>query len=109
MRLLSRKEEMLLLAIRALQDDDLAYGITIRDHIENFTGIRWMFGAIYSPLGRLVDHGYVETYESAPLPEPGGRRKILYRLTASGVRALLDQRRINAALWENQPAPAEEK
>jgi PadR family transcriptional regulator len=109
MRLLSRKEEMLLLAIRALQDDDRAYGIAIRDHIETFTGIRWMFGAIYSPLGRLVNHGYVETYESAPIPEPGGRRKILYRLTPSGVRALLDQRRINAALWENLAAPAEEK
>jgi len=109
MRLLSRKEEMLLLAIRNLQDDDRAYGITIQDHIARTTGVRWMFGAIYSPLGRLVDHGYVETYESAPLSEPGGRRKILYRLTPAGLRALLDQRRINAALWQAGPEPVEEK
>ena len=109
MRLLSRKEEMLLLAIRNLQDEDRAYGITIQDHISQTTGVRWMFGAIYSPLGRLVDHGYVETYESDPLPEPGGRRKILYRLTPAGLRALLDQRRINAALWQAGPNPVEEE
>ena len=71
MKLVSRKEEMLLLAVWAIQDSEGAYGVTIRRYIERKTGIKWLFGAIYAPLGRLVDSGYVETYESNPLPERG--------------------------------------
>lgn len=103
MKLLSRKEEMLLLAVWSLQDKEGAYGVTIRRHIEAKTGIRWLFGAIYAPLGRLVDTGYVETYTSDPLPERGGRRKILYRLTPTGEGALLRVREINTALWLDIP------
>ena len=104
MRLLSRKEEMILLAIWKLQNDGGAYGVTIRDYIERMTGIKWLFGAIYGPLGRLVDYGYVESYESDPLPERGGRRKILYRLTSKGKTELLTVRRLNKALWQDVPS-----
>ena len=103
MRLLSRKEEMILLAIWKLQNDDGAYGVTIRNYIEKITGIRWLFGAIYGPLGRLVDYGYVESYESDPLPERGGRRKILYRLTHKGKTELLTVNKLNKALWLDVP------
>ena len=103
MRLLSRKEEMILLAIWKLQNDDGAYGVTIRNYIEKITGIRWLFGAIYGPLGRLVDYGYVESYESDPLPERGGRRKILYRLTHKGKTELLTVNKLNKALWQDVP------
>ena len=100
MRLLSRKEELILLAIWKLQDREGAYGVTIRDYIEKMTGLRWLFGAIYSPLGRLVENGLVEDYESDPLPERGGRRKILYRLTDDGKSALLMVRELSASFWE---------
>jgi DNA-binding PadR family transcriptional regulator len=101
MRFLSRKEEIILLAVWKLQDN--AYGVSIREYIVEKTGCNWLFGAIYSPLGRLVDHGYVESYESDPLPERGGRRKILYRLTEYGKKALLELKTINNALWMDIP------
>ncbi len=101
MRFLSRKEEIILLAVWKLQAN--AYGVTIRQYIEEKTGRKWLFGAIYSPLGRLVDNGYVESYESDPLPERGGRRKILYRLTEYGKKALLEIYAINTALWNDIP------
>ena len=101
MRLLSRKEEMLLLAVWKLQEN--AYGVTIRDYIEQKTGVKWLFGAVYSPLGRLVDWGLVESFESDPLPERGGRRKILYRLTAEGKNALLVIKEMNTAMWVDLP------
>lgn len=97
---------MILLAIWKLQDN--AYGVTIREYIERMTGVKWLFGAIYSPLGRLVDAGCVESYESDPLPERGGRRKTLYRLTKSGIEALLRVRELNMALWMDIP-PLTEK
>ena len=103
MRLLSRKEEIILLAVWKLENQDGAYGVTIRSYIEQMTGISWLFGAIYAPLGRLVDYGYVESYESVPLPERGGRRKILYRLTQAGIEALLKVKTMNTCLWGDVP------
>lgn len=104
MKLLSRKEELILLAIWKLQDGDGAYGVTIREYIERMTGISWLFGAVYSPLSRLVRDGLVESCESEPLPERGGRRKILYRLTDDGKDALRAAREMNAAFWDDVPS-----
>ena len=103
MKLLSRKEELILLAIWKLQDGEGAYGVTIRKYIERMTGIAWLFGAIYSPLARLVRSGLVEVRESDPLPERGGRRKILYRLTEEGKDALRAAKELNASLWSDAP------
>ena len=102
MRLLSRKEEMILLAIWKLQEN--AYGVTIREYIENKTGVKWLFGAIYSPLGRMLDWNYIESYESDPMPERGGRRKTLYRLTDDGKNALLTVKELNSSLWLDIPS-----
>jgi len=104
MKLLSRKEELILLAVWKLQDRAGAYGVTIREYIERMTGIVWLFGAIYSPLARLVKNEYVEAFESDPLPERGGRRKILYRLTEDGKNALRAMRELNDSLWEDAPS-----
>jgi len=104
MKLLSRKDELILLAVWKLQDREGAYGVTIREYIERMTGISWLFGAIYSPLARSVKNEYVETFESDPLPERGGRRKILYRLTEDGKNALRAMREMNTSLWEDAPS-----
>ncbi len=101
MRLLSRKEELILLAVWKLQDN--AYGVTIREYIEKNTGQKWLFGAIYSPLGRLVDNRLVESYESDPTSERGGRRKTLYRLTAEGKQALIEIQDVNTQMWMDIP------
>ena len=93
---------MILLAVWKLQDN--AYGVTIREYIEKMTGVKWLFGAIYNPLGRLVEMGQVESYESDPVPERGGRRKTLYRLTPAGKKELIRIRELNAAMWEDIPS-----
>ena len=51
MKLLSRSEEIVLLAIWKLQGN--AYGVTIRQQIKNDTGQDWSIGAIYAPLHRI--------------------------------------------------------
>jgi len=104
MKFLSRKEELILLAVWKLQDQQGAYGVTIREYIERMTGIAWLFGAIYSPLARLVKNEYIEACESDPIPERGGRRKILFRLTEDGKNALRAMRELNTSLWEDAPS-----
>ena len=109
MRLLSRKEELILLAIWKLQNGEGAYGVTIREYIERMTGIAWLFGAIYSPLARLLKHSLVEACESEPLPERGGRRKVLYRLTEDGKAALRAMKDLNVSLWDDAPSLLENR
>ena len=44
--------------------------------------------ALYTALDRLREKGLVSSYESAPTPERGGRRKRLYRLEPTGAESL---------------------
>lgn len=98
MKLLSRIEEIILLAIWRLGDD--AYGMTIRKAVIEATGKNWLLGAIYGPLGRLLKNGYVACEKGQPLPERGGRAKVYYRLTREGKDALWQIHRVNNFIWK---------
>ncbi len=101
MRLLTRAEEFILLAVWRLQDD--AYSIPIRKQISQITGRNWSLGAVYMPLERLVKKGYLDSYLSETTPERGGRHKRIYRLTPEGKRALIRIREVEQAMWAGIP------
>ena len=101
MRLISRLEEIILLAIWRLGAD--AYGLAILEEIRKATGKVLLTGSIYASLGRLLKHGLVESFEGDPVPERGGRRKIYYRITPDGRQALEEIRKISSAIWANIP------
>jgi len=98
MKLLSRIEEIILMAIWRLGDD--AYGMAIREEVIRATGKPWLLGAIYGPLGRLHKNGYISSVQGDPTPERGGRAKVFYALTREGRDALSEVRRINATIWK---------
>ena len=102
MRLISRIEEIILLSIWRLQDN--AYGITILEEVAKATGKTWLTGSIYASLGRLLKRKLVISIEGEPTPERGGRRKIYYRLTKEGQKALVEIKRLNALAWNDLPA-----
>ncbi len=79
-------EILLMLAVMRLDDD--AYGVTIREELENETSRALTLGTVYKTLGRLEDKGYLRSRTSAPVAERGGRRKKLYELSASGLEAV---------------------
>lgn len=83
---LAEFELYLMLAITRLGDD--AYGVTIRQEIEERTGRPVSIGAVYATLGRLGDKGFVDFRESDPLPVQGGRSRKYFNLTAAGRKAL---------------------
>jgi DNA-binding PadR family transcriptional regulator len=78
-------ELIVLAALERLGED--AYGITVRNEIEERTGRAVSIGAVYATLGRLGDKGYVTFRVSEPTPVRGGRARKHARLTASGQRA----------------------
>jgi len=101
MKLLSRIEEIILLAVWRLQDE--AYGISICEEVARATGETWQPGAIYGPLSRLHRKRLLKTTRGEPTPERGGRSKTYYHLTPHGRRALQQVRRINARIWSDIP------
>ncbi|MBD3412827.1 MAG: hypothetical protein GF421_00145 [Candidatus Aminicenantes bacterium] len=102
MRLLSRSEELVLLAVWKLQED--AYCIPIRQELIEVTGKKWSFGSIYDPLDRLERKGLLKSYLTEPVKERGGRSKRIYRLTSLGKKSLMEIRSIQDALWDRIPS-----
>ncbi len=101
MESLSRTEEHILLAVHELGND--AYGITIREHLQEHLGKRFSVGAVYVPLDRLTSRGLLKATETEPRAERGGRRKRVYRMTAKGVAALKDTKTLQDKMWKKIP------
>lgn len=101
MRFLSRIEEILLIAIWKLGDN--AYGITIRKQVAKDTGVKWVSGAIYGTLARLLKNGYVVAAKGEPTAERGGRHKIYYTLSKTGKEKLAQIQELNNNLWLQVP------
>ena len=84
-------EHLVLLALARLGDD--AYGVTIRQTVEDRTGRQPSFGAIYSTLRRLEQKGLVRSYMGEPEAVRGGRAKKHVVLTPRGRAAMRDAHR----------------
>ncbi len=80
-------EQLILFALLQLGDE--AYGVTIRETIEERTGRVVSAGAIYTALGRLEDRGMVVSRRESPQGRAGRPRKY-YGLRPEGARALKD-------------------
>jgi DNA-binding PadR family transcriptional regulator len=89
-------EEWALLAIVAL--DGEAYGVSIHDKLQR-AGMEASLGAIYTSLERLEEKGFVRSGLGDASPSRGGRRKRLFRVTASGKQALAATQEIRGRLW----------
>ncbi|MBA3243235.1 MAG: helix-turn-helix transcriptional regulator [Acidobacteria bacterium] len=84
-------EELVLLAVLVLGDN--AYGVSIRDLIEQETGRNVSFGAIYTTLERLKTKGYISSRQGEPTQERGGRAKRYFRIEGVGETALSEAQR----------------
>ncbi len=101
MKLLTRAEEMILLAIWQLRDE--AYCIPIHQRISEIAAENWSLGAIYMPLDRLVKRSYLVSRLSDATPERGGRHKRIYSLTKEGKEALKKVQEVQKAMWAQIP------
>jgi PadR family transcriptional regulator PadR len=106
LNLLTRAEELILLAIWRLKDN--AYCIPIHEQVSSITREKLSLGSIYMPLDRLVKKGYLESYLSEATPERGGRHKRIYKLTHEGLKALQKIRNVQDRMWRGIPDLYEE-
>lgn len=101
MKELTLLEQMILAAIIALKDD--AFGVSIRKRAAKMTGKRLMYGTLYNALDQLLRKGYVTKTKGTTASARGGRPRIYYSLTPSGVSALRASYNLHCAIWDSIP------
>jgi len=95
--MLSRTDEMILLAVWRLRDN--AYGVTIAEILTRTSGKKWVLGAVYVPLERLEKKGFLSSRLGKTTHRRGGRSKRLYTLTKEGFSVLIHTKTRDQAIW----------
>jgi PadR family transcriptional regulator PadR len=103
--LLGELEQLVLLAVTA--QPDTAYAVSIRDEIEDRTGIAVGRGSVYVTLDRLNRKGYLASWRGEPTAERGGKAKRLFSITPEGRRALASAERAIARMRQARPIRGE--
>ncbi len=98
MELLTKLEELVLIAVLKLKDG--AYGIAIYKFIVAITGKDVSVSSVYFPLERLVKKGFLHASKGDPTPKRGGMSKRYYRLTRPGIKALRENRSLSQTAWK---------
>jgi DNA-binding PadR family transcriptional regulator len=98
MELLTKLEELVLIAVLKLRDK--AYSVSIFEFVVSITGKEVSVSSVYFPLERLVRKGYLECFQGEPTPRRGGMSKRYYRLTRTGVKALEENRSLSQTAWK---------
>ena len=103
---LTIQEEIVLTTIWRLGDK--AYGVAIRQKVEEITYKRFMYGTLYNTLSQLLRKGFVLKEKGEPTPERGGRSKMFYRITPAGLKMMQNTRELHQSIWDGLPDMATE-
>ncbi len=94
-------EELVLLTCALLVNS--AYSVTVGAEIEQQTGRTITLSTVHTALYRLEKKGFVESYMGGTTGERGGRRKRLYRITATGFDTLQQAKELRSRMWDMMP------
>jgi PadR family transcriptional regulator, regulatory protein PadR len=95
-------ELILLLTILRLGDD--AYGVPLARELSTLRGRDVSVGSVYAALDRLELKGLIASSLGKSSPERGGRAKRYFRVSADGIRAVQETRRVLTGLWKALPS-----
>jgi PadR family transcriptional regulator, regulatory protein PadR len=90
-------EEIVLLALARCEPE--AYGMRIRQEIEDQTGRAVAIGAVYAVLERLEDKGLIARAEPPDGPDRDPRARRFFAITAAGTAALEETAALRDRLW----------
>jgi len=91
-------EQLVLLAVLRLGDE--AYGMAVRQELEDRTGRDVSYGAVYTTLDRLAKKGFVQHELGDSTPERGGRARKYFRVEPAGRAALRESREVLDIMWD---------
>ena len=99
MKNITRKEELIILAILNLQKS--AYLIAIKNYLSKLQGKNVSLTSVHLPLSRLEKSELITSRFGDATAVRGGRRKKIYSLTKAGLEALYSYKKISDLLWDN--------
>ena len=102
---LGELEQMILWTVLRLGDE--AYGLAVRDHLEERAGRSVARGAVYTTLDRLVSKGYLEARLADADESRAGRPRRYVTVTDTGREALREARNAFVSLWSGLEAAVE--
>jgi len=102
---LSELEQLVLLAL--LRQEREAYGVSIRQEIEETGGRPVSIAAVYAALDRLQRQSMVTSWLSGPTPERGGRAKKHFAIQPAGAAALRESREVMDRMWDGLQSHAD--
>jgi len=94
-------EEMVLLTVAAQHDQ--AYGVSIKDSLEEELKRSINISAVHMALKRIADKGFVNSHYGGITKKRGGRRKKFYIITITGKQALDRQYEIRCNIYRRIP------
>lgn len=95
-------EHVVMLSILSLADN--AYGVTIRENLNEMIGREVAIGALYSTAERLEKKGLLSSFKRDATAERGGKAKRFFTVTALGIKALEETKKQLDILWQQLPA-----
>lgn len=97
-------EEIVLLTVGVLYDE--AYGVAIKDEIEQRLDRKVSVGALQAALRRMETKGYLSSRYGEATKARGGKRKKYFTITAYGKKALEYAKDVRLDLWNDIPGLA---
>ena len=102
---LGELEQMILWTVLRLGDD--AYGLAVRDQLEQRAGRSVARGAVYTTLDRLVGKGYLGSRLADADANRAGRPRRYFSVTEPGRAALKEARDAFVNVWSGLEAAVE--
>jgi PadR family transcriptional regulator, regulatory protein PadR len=97
-------EEIVILTIGVLYKE--AYGVAIKNDIENRLDRQVSMGAMHTALMRLEEKGYIKSSDGESTEERMGRPRKYYQITALGKKAMEYTKNTRNELWNAIPKVA---
>lgn len=97
-------EEIVILTIGILYKE--AYGVAIKNEIEERLSRSVSMGAMHTALVRLEDKGYIKSFNGDSSEERMGRPRRYYQITALGKKAMEHSKDTRNDLWKAIPKMA---
>lgn len=97
-------EEIVLLTVGVLYDE--AYGVAVKDRIQEKLQRKVSVGALQSALRRMEDKGFLASRLGDGNAQRGGKPKRYFTITAFGKKALEYNKDIRSELWNSIPSIA---
>jgi DNA-binding PadR family transcriptional regulator len=97
-------EEVVMLTVAVLYKE--AYGVAIKDEMENRLNRTVNLGAIRIALKRLESKGFLKSEFGEVTAVRGGKRKRYFQVTPHGKKVLQQVMEIRKGLWDSIPSVA---